>query len=74
MPLLQTPAEELALQNVFSSLHVINFSTLVLEKATHHLCVLQVQGVYWSEWGSEKRILYDAEKLNIDLLSSTEKP
>jgi mannose-1-phosphate guanylyltransferase len=70
VPHLRTASEESVLQDIFLSLPALNFSHTVLEKVPDHMCVIQLDGVYWSDWGNERRIRYDAEKLNIELISS----
>ncbi|MDP1675517.1 MAG: sugar phosphate nucleotidyltransferase [Bacteroidota bacterium] len=52
---------------VFKRILSVNFSSRVLERIPETLCVLQMNGVYWNDWGDESRILKD-----IDLLEHRE--
>jgi mannose-1-phosphate guanylyltransferase len=65
---LYNPIErEYILNEIYPSLPSINFSEAILEKCTDQLCVLEVSDIYWSDWGSEFRILRDVERLKLKL-------
>lgn len=65
---LYNPAEQESILNaIYPSLPSINYSTAILEKCADQLCVLEVSDVYWSDWGSESRILKDVDKLQLTL-------
>jgi mannose-1-phosphate guanylyltransferase len=51
---------------VFRTLPSVNFSQAILERVPHRLCVLPVNGVYWSDWGDENRIRCDLVRLAQD--------
>lgn len=66
--MLYNPAEREAILNeIYSSLPSVNFSKAILENCTEQLCVLEVSDIYWSDWGSESRILRDVQRLNLQL-------
>ena len=58
------------INNIFQSVPAINFSKFVLEIIPESLCVLEVSDVYWSDWGDEKRIRNDLEKLSLIMVNS----
>ena len=60
---LGTQDESHVAEIVFKTIPSIDFSHGVLEKIPEKLCVLQMNGVYWSDWGSESRILTDIDFL-----------
>ena len=68
--ILQVPnaAERERLLNlVYPLLPTLNFSKEVLEQNPGRLSVMEVRDVYWSDWGSERRVLRDIERLNLKL-------
>jgi mannose-1-phosphate guanylyltransferase len=54
-------------RRVFDRIPQINFSTAVLEHIPHHLAVLKIDGVYWSDWGDENRIRADCLRFDLQL-------
>jgi len=58
---------ESILNEIYDSLPSVNFSKAILENCTDQLCVMEVSDIYWSDWGSETRILKDVQKLNLKL-------
>jgi len=48
---------------VFKRMPSVNFSRRVLEQIPEALCVMQMNGVYWNDWGDESRILTDLDFL-----------
>lgn len=65
---LYNPVErESILNEIYPSLPSVNFSKTILENCTDQLCVLEISDIYWSDWGSESRILRDVERLNLTL-------
>jgi len=58
-----TPLEGLTIEQTFSFVPEVNFSKNILENITDSLCVQQVNGVYWSDWGEENRVRTDIQKL-----------
>jgi mannose-1-phosphate guanylyltransferase len=61
-----TPAQGHATETAYRSMKATNFSKALLEKLALHpnscLCVLPVAGVFWSDWGSEDRLLNDLKR------------
>ncbi|MFA6470279.1 MAG: sugar phosphate nucleotidyltransferase [Bacteroidota bacterium] len=53
-------------EDVFRKLPSVNFSRSVLEKVPHKLGVLQMNGIYWNDWGDESRIQADLDILEHD--------
>jgi len=53
-------------EDVFRKLPSVNFSHSVLEKVPHKLSVLQMNGIYWNDWGDESRIRTDLDILEHD--------
>ena len=64
---LGTPAEEKAVESLYEKIAPMNFSSDFLEKVSHAnpaaIAVLSVLGVYWSDWGSPKRLVQTLEHL-----------
>jgi len=58
---------EALLNQLYPSLPSLNFSSAILERSRRHLCVQEVSGVYWSDWGDEARVLRDVERLHLRL-------
>lgn len=48
---------------VFKRILSVDFSRRVLERIPDKLCVLQMNGVYWNDWGDESRIRTDIDFL-----------
>ncbi len=83
VPFFGTPSEPDLTKVVFKQIVPVNFSRRVLEQTPEALCVLQMSGVYWNDWGDESRILTDigflehhhqicsVEEIGIELQSKT---
>ena len=50
-------------EDVFRSIPSANFSRRVLERIPEKLRVLQMEGVYWNDWGDEARVRTDIDFL-----------
>jgi len=61
-----TGREQAVTEEVYQTLRPVNFSKGLLERVTHHdplrVAVISVRGVWWSDWGSEQRLVADLEK------------
>ncbi len=55
------------LNSIYPSLPCVNFSKTILERNADRFSVLEAAGVYWSDWGDERRVLRDVEKLQLTL-------
>lgn len=53
---LGTASEATVLKEVYRRIRAVNLSRELLEKIPHRLGVVPVKGVYWSDWGEERRI------------------
>ena len=53
------------IDQVFAQLPSVNFSEAILTKIPHRMCVMEIDDVYWSDWGDEQRIRYDIERLGL---------
>lgn len=62
--------EETMVKRFYKYLPSVNFSKYVLEIIPNHLNVLEVNDVYWSDWGDEHRINKDIEKMTMGLEQS----
>lgn len=56
--------EEDVVEEVFRSLPSVDFSRAILERSPHHLAVLTVKNVYWSDWGDEHRVRADLARFD----------
>jgi mannose-1-phosphate guanylyltransferase len=54
-----TLRERQVVYDVFLKLSSVNFSKSILERTALHQAVLPVSGVYWSDWGDERRVRAD---------------
>jgi mannose-1-phosphate guanylyltransferase len=54
-----------AVEEVYAQLPTVNFSRAILEQSRHHLAVLHVQGVYWSDWGEAERVRLDLARFGM---------
>lgn len=59
-----TTFEDITVKRFYKYLPSVNFSKYVLEMIPNHLNVLEVNDVYWSDWGDEHRISNDIERMN----------
>ncbi len=60
---LGTMFESDSTEEVFKTIRPVNFSRGILEKIPEKLCVLQMNNIYWSDWGDESRIRADIDFL-----------
>lgn len=51
-----TDQESRVLESIYATLPASNFSSELLQQAPESLLVMELQGVVWSDWGSERRI------------------
>ncbi len=62
-----TPVEQGVIDEVYRAIEPVNLSRCFLEslalRRPASLLVLPVEGVYWSDWGTEERILHTLEEL-----------
>jgi len=64
-------ARESVLNNIYPAFPSLNYSKSILERNTSHVNVVELTDVYWSDWGDERRIMLDVERLNLRLYRST---
>ncbi len=64
-----SPFEQSTIEEIYRNLEPVNLSKDLLEIFDSHsenqLSVISMKGVYWSDWGSEDRILSDLESFNL---------
>ena len=65
MKSLGTKYEKIAIEQFFEFIPKVNFSKDFLEKTCNHLAVLEVPGLYWSDWGEEQRVTYDMKRFHL---------
>ncbi|MEJ2279837.1 MAG: sugar phosphate nucleotidyltransferase [Candidatus Lokiarchaeota archaeon] len=65
-----TSREKITIEKSFRFIPALNFSRFVLEMIPEQLRVMEVSDVYWSDWGDEKRIRNDLEKLSLTMVDS----
>jgi len=58
-----TTLESEVTERVFSTIPSVNFSHRILEHIPEKMFVLQMNGIYWNDWGDEERILNDIDFL-----------
>ncbi len=58
-----TMLESIVTEEVFKRIPSVNFSRRIMERTPENLCVLEMNDVYWNDWGDEERILDDIEYL-----------
>jgi len=61
---LGTPLEKIMITRTYKYLPMLNFSRSVLENICRHLVVMEMNDVYWSDWGEEYRLNHDVEIIN----------
>jgi mannose-1-phosphate guanylyltransferase len=54
---LRTSSGSVPLERVYQDLPLRDFSTHILQRAVRSLAVLEMENVYWSDWGRPERIL-----------------
>ncbi len=62
-PHIGTDRELCALNSLYDVLPSANFSTDVLQEALDSLVVMELRGVLWSDWGSERRIVETLQRI-----------
>jgi mannose-1-phosphate guanylyltransferase len=67
MRLSQAKERETRFNRLYPSLPSLNFSREILERSPGNLSVLEVSGIYWSDWGDASRVLRDVERLHLKL-------
>lgn len=56
VPLIGTPDEDDAIEYIYRAYLPVNFSRDMLERAPERLCVMELDGVEWSDWGKPERV------------------
>ncbi|MDQ7817285.1 MAG: sugar phosphate nucleotidyltransferase [Melioribacteraceae bacterium] len=56
--------EKYIVESTYHEIPDVNFSKSVLEKISEHLRVMEVKGLYWSDWGEESRVLRDIKRFS----------
>jgi mannose-1-phosphate guanylyltransferase len=56
VPLIGSPDEDDALEYIYRAFLPVSFSRDMLERAPQRLCVMELDGVEWSDWGRPERI------------------
>jgi mannose-1-phosphate guanylyltransferase len=64
---LNTMAEKPTLIRLFDQIPNTDFSRSILERMSGQLRVLEMTGVYWSDWGEEHRIRHDVGRFKMRL-------
>jgi len=62
-PYIGTNVEAGALDTLYDALPSVNFSTNLLQQALDSLVVMELRGVLWSDWGSERRIVETLQRI-----------
>lgn len=62
-PHIGTDDEMRALDTLYNALPSVNFSTKLLQQALDSLVVMELRGVLWSDWGSERRIVETLQRI-----------
>lgn len=62
-PHIGTDEEMRALDTLYDALPSVNFSTNLLQQALDSLVVMELRGVLWSDWGSERRIVETLQRI-----------
>lgn len=57
--------EKEVINTLYSNLPKINFSKNILENITEHLYVMEMENIYWSDWGEEEKIISTLDILGI---------
>jgi mannose-1-phosphate guanylyltransferase len=60
-----TPEEAAVLQQIYDVMPERDFSQHILERAARHLALMNLDGVYWSDWGREQRVMESLDRLGI---------
>lgn len=62
-PAIGTHDEARVLDKLYNALPALNFSTTLLQRALDSLVVMELRGVLWSDWGSERRIVETLQRI-----------
>lgn len=62
-PHIGTDDEMRARDTLYDALPSVNFSTNLLQQALDSLVVMELRGVLWSDWGSERRIVETLQRI-----------
>jgi mannose-1-phosphate guanylyltransferase len=62
-------SEEVVLERIYREMPTLDFSRHVLQRASRRLAVMELSGVWWSDWGSPARILETLERLDLPSVS-----
>jgi mannose-1-phosphate guanylyltransferase len=62
-----TPFEKIMINRIYKYLPSHNFSKCVLENISRSLAVMEVNDVYWSDWGEEYRVNQDLDKMIVNV-------
>lgn len=58
-----TDKETHVLDSLYETIPPVNFSTGILQPSLDSLAVMELRGVLWSDWGSERRIVETLERI-----------
>lgn len=61
-----TPEEAAVLKQIYEVMPERDFSAHILEQAARHLALMNLEGVYWSDWGREERVVETLDRLGIE--------
>lgn len=61
---IESDFERYVAERTYHEIPDVNFSEHVLERIPEHLRVMEVTDINWSDWGEEKRVERDIERLN----------
>jgi mannose-1-phosphate guanylyltransferase len=60
-----TPDEAAALKRIYEVMPERDFSARILAQAVRHLVLMGLEGVYWSDWGREERVVETLDRLGV---------
>ncbi|MGH9333158.1 MAG: hypothetical protein ACRD21_05345, partial [Vicinamibacteria bacterium] len=63
--------ESLVLERIYREMPTLDLSRHVLQRASKHLAVMELDGIFWSDWGSPPRILETLERLGVPAACAT---
>ena len=70
---IDTPEEAAVLKQIYKVMPERDFSAHILEQAVRHLVLMNLEGVYWSDWGREERVVETLDRLGIESAFSKER-
>jgi mannose-1-phosphate guanylyltransferase len=65
-----TREEQGILEEIYTEMPAINFSSGLLERVSQHISVIELSGVRWCDWGKPERILETLERIGRTLAFS----